>query len=66
MIYASLGSQLFHQPRIIETLLGAVADEPCKLVLSTGDLASALPLPANAIAVPYAPSSHFLRGAPSW
>jgi zeaxanthin glucosyltransferase len=55
VIYASLGSQLFHQPRIFETLLGAMADEPCRLVLSAGDLASALPLPSNAIAVPYAP-----------
>ncbi|HEX2571735.1 MAG TPA: nucleotide disphospho-sugar-binding domain-containing protein [Polyangia bacterium] len=55
VIYASLGSQLFHQPRIFATLLAAVADEPCQLVLSAGDLADALPLPSHAIAVPYAP-----------
>lgn len=55
LIYASLGSQLFHQPRIFETLLDAVADEPCQLVLSAGDLANVLSLPSRAIAVPYAP-----------
>jgi hypothetical protein len=30
-------SQLFHQPRIFEPLLAAVAGEPCTLVLSAGE-----------------------------
>lgn len=58
LIYMSLGSQIYHQPRMFEKLIAAVAGKPVQLLLSAGELATSLqagPLPDNVIAVPYAP-----------
>lgn len=58
LIYMSLGSQIYHQPRMLEKLIAAVTGKPVQLLLSAGELASSFParvLPENVIAVPYAP-----------
>ena len=61
-VYASLGSQVFHQPRIFASLVVAARDEPHSLVISAGDLAAAIS-GRGALATPYAPQLALLPRA---
>jgi UDP:flavonoid glycosyltransferase YjiC (YdhE family) len=61
-LYVSLGSQVFHQPRIFATLTEAARGEPYALVISAGDLAASIAAP-NVCAVPYAPQLALLPRA---
>lgn len=61
-IYASLGSQVFHQPRIFSLLVAAARDEPYSLVISAGDLASVIS-GRNVLATRYAPQLALLPRA---
>jgi UDP:flavonoid glycosyltransferase YjiC (YdhE family) len=61
-VYASLGSQVFHQPRIFSLLVAAARDEPYSLVISAGDLAAEISGP-GVLATPYAPQLALLPRA---
>jgi MGT family glycosyltransferase len=61
-VYVSLGSQVFHQPRIFAALIEAARGEPYSLVISAGDLAASLAAP-GVCAVPYAPQLALLPRA---
>ncbi len=61
-VYASLGSQVFHQPEIFATLIEAARGEPYTLVISAGDLAATIAAP-DVVAVPYAPQLALLPRA---
>jgi zeaxanthin glucosyltransferase len=63
IVYASLGSQIWSQPRIFATVIEALRDEPVTLILAAGDLASSLSLADNILAVPYAPQLAILARA---
>jgi MGT family glycosyltransferase len=66
LVYLSLGSQIFYQPRRFRTVIDAVRGRPVQLVLSAGDLAGSPvlgPLPDNVLAVPYAPQLQLLQRA---
>src|SRR5581483_199839 len=63
IVYLSLGSQIYWQPRIFATVLAAVRERDAQLVMSVGELASsgALgPLPDDVVAVRYAPQLQLL------
>lgn len=61
-VYVSLGSQVFHQPRIFAKIVEAARGEPYALVISAGDLAASLDAP-EVIALPYAPQLALLPRA---
>jgi zeaxanthin glucosyltransferase len=61
-VYVSLGSQVFHQPRVFATVIEAARGEPYSLVISAGDLAASLAAP-DVIALPYAPQLALLPRA---
>jgi zeaxanthin glucosyltransferase len=61
-VYVSLGSQVFHQPRIFATLIEAARGEPYALVIAAGDLAASIAGP-GICAVPYAPQLALLPRA---
>ncbi len=66
LIYASFGSQVFHQPALFSALIDAVRDRPVQLVLSASDLAESGelgPLPDNAVACRYVPQLAVLARA---
>lgn len=66
VIYMSLGSQIYFQPRMFRTVVDAVRGRPVQLVISVGDLLSTGllgELPANVVAVPYAPQLQLLERA---
>jgi MGT family glycosyltransferase len=61
-VYVSLGSQVFHQPRIFATVIEAARGEPYALVISAGDLAASSAAP-GVCAVAYAPQLALLPRA---
>ncbi len=61
-VYVSLGSQVFHQPRIFATVIEAARGEPYALVISAGDLAASIAAP-GVCAVAYAPQLALLPRA---
>ena len=66
LVYMSLGSQIYYQPRMYETLIAAAADKPLQVVMSVGDLDVLLrvgKLPPNVLAVRYAPQLALLARA---
>ncbi|HUB05378.1 MAG TPA: glycosyltransferase [Myxococcales bacterium] len=63
LVYMSLGSQIYHQPRMFEVVLGALAELPVRGLLALGDLDGAFPLPARVRSVPYAAQLDVLREA---
>lgn len=62
LVYASCGSQVFHQPRLFGALVEAVAERDVQLVISAGELDLGA-LPANALARPYVPQLQLLARA---
>jgi MGT family glycosyltransferase len=63
LVYMSLGSQIFYQPRRFRTVIEAVRGQPVQLVLSAGGLAGSDvlgPLPDNVLALPYTPQLQLL------
>jgi len=62
LVYLSLGSQVFHQPRIFATVIEAARGEPYTLVISAGDLAASIAAP-DVIALPYVPQLALLPRA---
>jgi zeaxanthin glucosyltransferase len=62
VVYLSLGSQVFHQPRIFATVIEAARGEPYTLVISAGDLAASIAAP-HVIARPYVPQLALLPRA---
>lgn len=60
VVYMSLGSQIFHQPRMFDVVRRAVRGRDVQLVCSAGDLAAGLHAPPDVIAVPYAPQLSLL------
>jgi UDP:flavonoid glycosyltransferase YjiC (YdhE family) len=61
LVYMSLGSQIYHQPRWFERVIDALARLPVQGLLAVGDLS--FTLPPNLRAVPYAPQLEALRRA---
>jgi len=55
LVFMSLGSQIYHQPRMFEVVAEASRGQPWQLVLSMGELAGKLPLDPAILQVPYAP-----------
>jgi zeaxanthin glucosyltransferase len=66
LVYASFGSQIYHQPALIRRVLDAVATRPVQLVLSASELATSGELgvvPTNVLLCPYVPQLAVLRRA---
>ncbi len=63
LVYMSLGSQIFHQPRMFRTVLAALAELPVRGLVSAGDLHGALPLPPRVRSVRYAAQLELLGQA---
>lgn len=63
LVYMSLGSQIYHQPRMFQTVIEALQNAPVEVALAMGDLAGRLPLPAHMHAVGYAPQLQLLDRA---
>jgi MGT family glycosyltransferase len=65
IVFMSLGSQIFHQPRMFEVVLEASRGQPWQLVLAMGALASETPVPSDvrALALAYAPQLAILEKA---
>jgi len=64
IIYMSLGSQIYYQPRMFRTVLEAIDGKPVQVVLSVNELlgSDALgPMPENALAVHSTPQLDLLR-----
>ncbi len=62
LVYLSLGSQNWHQPRIVDVVVGALGKSALQLVVSAGELAAS-PSLREVIAVPYAPQRALLERA---
>ena len=63
LVLMSLGSQIYHQPRMFEVVAEASRGAPWQLVLAMGELAGALALPPGVRAVRYAPQLALLARA---
>jgi len=63
IVFMSLGSQIYHQPRMFETVVEASRGQSWQLVLSMGELAESLPIPSDVLAVRYAPQLSLLAKA---
>ncbi len=64
LVYASLGSQNWHQPTWVRTILDAVRDRPVRLLLAAGGLAAEVrDVPPNARVVAYADQRAVLAAA---
>ena len=61
LVYMSLGSQIYHQPRMFDVVVDALADAPVEVVLAMGDLER--PLPAHMHRVGYADQPKMLQRA---
>ncbi len=59
----SLGSQIYHQPRMFRIVAEAIASEPVEAIFAMGELAGFIPLPSNVRAVKYAPQLAVLARA---
>jgi MGT family glycosyltransferase len=66
LVYASFGSQIYHQPHLFRSAIEAVAYRDVQLVISASELATSGelgPLPANVLARAYVPQLALLRRA---
>ncbi len=54
LVFMSLGSQIYHQPRMFQVVAEASRGQPWQLVLAMGELAGKLALPADVRQVAYA------------
>ena len=55
LVLMSLGSQIYHQPRMFEVVAEASRGQPWQLVLGMGELAQSRPAPPHVHVVAYAP-----------
>jgi zeaxanthin glucosyltransferase len=63
LVFMSLGSQIYHQPRMFEMVVDASRGQPWQLVLAMGELAGTAALPEGVQAVRYAPQLTLLARA---
>jgi zeaxanthin glucosyltransferase len=63
LVFMSLGSQIYHQPRFFEVVAAASHGQPWQLVLAMGELAGKLTLPGDVRTVAYAPQLALLQRA---
>lgn len=63
LVVMSLGSQIYHQPRMFAAVVEASRGQPWQLVLAMGELAGSLDLPPDVRAVDYAPQLALLARA---
>ncbi len=63
LVFMSLGSQIYHQPRFFEVVAAASHGQPWQLVLAMGELCGKLALPPGVRAVAYAPQLALLPRA---
>jgi zeaxanthin glucosyltransferase len=66
IVYMSLGSQIYHHPRLFRQAIDAVRGKPVQLVLSASDLANSPELgelPSNVMACGYVPQLQLLGRA---
>jgi UDP:flavonoid glycosyltransferase YjiC (YdhE family) len=63
LVYVSLGSQIYWQPRIFERAIAAARGRGVQLVIAAGELAGALDAGDGAIVVRYAPQLALLERA---
>ena len=63
LVFMALGSQIYHQPRMFEVVVAASRGQPWRLVLAMGGLAGAMRVPADVLALDYAPQLALLARA---
>ncbi len=63
LIYMSLGSQIYHQPRMFRAVIEATEGRDVQLLLSAGKLADELVLPEHVVARAYVPQLRVLSRA---
>lgn len=63
LVFMSLGTQIYHQPRLFALAAEALGGLPVEGLLAAGDTSQLPPLPSNVAAVPYAPQLQVLAQA---
>lgn len=63
LVLMTLGSQIWHQPRLFEIIIAAARGQPWQLVLAMGELARTFPAPPDVVTVEYAPQLELLTRA---
>ncbi len=63
VVFMSLGSQIYHQPRMFDVVVEASRAQPWQLVFSMGELIDSTALPPEVLGVRYAPQLSILANA---
>lgn len=63
LVFMALGSQIYHQPRMFEVVIEASRGQGWQLVLAMGGLAATMRVPADVLALAYAPQPWLLARA---